>query len=353
VHSGHPVATRSPRDWIQISVTALPGLAAVIALIFTSLSIRATDDQLQITAQGQITDRYNAAITNLGSPSVDVRLGGIYALQRMMQDSPRDQPTVVAVLCAFVRDHANAATVKPPPLPPFPHTRSGPSQVPTDIQAAITVVGTRNTAYDGSTTVVDFTNVDLSGMNLRGEPFFGANLAGANLAGADLFGANLINASLFDANLAYADLIHANLTGAYLFSADLTQAALFGAYLTDANLTGASLTGASLTGANLTGANLTDANLVYANLKFADLFGANLTNASLFEADLTGANLTSAKLSGATGLRVGPPRSPTGSTSTPSATKNLPRWTIVRVRGGVADDAARTQHHVLKVCPLR
>jgi hypothetical protein len=30
-----------------------------------------------------------------------------------MQDSPRDQPTVVAVLCAFVRDHARRATAKP------------------------------------------------------------------------------------------------------------------------------------------------------------------------------------------------------------------------------------------------
>jgi hypothetical protein len=52
------VPTRPPRDWIQISVTALPGLAAVIALIFTSLAIRATGDQLQIAEQGQITGRY-------------------------------------------------------------------------------------------------------------------------------------------------------------------------------------------------------------------------------------------------------------------------------------------------------
>jgi hypothetical protein len=110
-HNAHPrwahqrrTATgRPPRDWIQISITALPGLAAVIALIFTSLAVRATNAQLQITEQGQITDRYNAAITNLGSPSIDVRLGGIYALQRIMQDSRRDQPTIVAVLCAFVR----------------------------------------------------------------------------------------------------------------------------------------------------------------------------------------------------------------------------------------------------------
>ena len=109
----HPKSARQPRDWIQISVTALPGLAAVIALIFTSLAIRATGSpSSRSPEQGQITDRYNAAITNLGSPSVDVRLGGIYALQRIMQDSPRDQPTVVAVLCAFVRDHAHAATAR-------------------------------------------------------------------------------------------------------------------------------------------------------------------------------------------------------------------------------------------------
>src|SRR6266481_5324226 len=105
----HSNPARQQRDWIQISVTALPGLAAVIALIFAWLSINATNHQLQIAELGQITDRYNAPITNLGSPSIDVRLGGIYALQRIMQDSSLDQPTVVAVLCAFVRDHASAA----------------------------------------------------------------------------------------------------------------------------------------------------------------------------------------------------------------------------------------------------
>jgi hypothetical protein len=55
-----------------------------------------------------------------------------YAVQRIMQDSSRDQPTIVAVLCAFVRDHANAATVKSA----HSSTSPAPGQVPTDIQAA-------------------------------------------------------------------------------------------------------------------------------------------------------------------------------------------------------------------------
>ncbi len=206
-------------------MTALPGLAAVIALIFTSLAIRATGDQLQIAEQGQITGRYNAAITNLGSPSVDVRLGGIYALQRIMQDSPRDQPTIVAVLCAFVRDHANAATAKPTHTLRTPQTSLALTHPPTDIQAAVTVVAKRDPAYDGFTVaygstlalpapVVDFNHTQLAGANLAGADLTGADLTGADLTGADLTGADLTGADLTGADLTGADLTGADLTAA-------------------------------------------------------------------------------------------------------------------------------------------
>ena len=259
---------------MQIIVTALPGIAALIALFFTYVSLngqlransdqlQTTKSQLQITEQGQITDRYTAAITDLGSASVDVRLGGIYALQRIMRDSARDQPTVVAVLCAFVRDHAKVATATSAHPSASPHA-SAPSQVPNDIQAALTVVGTRNTTYDtydGSpTVVVDFTGADLSG----------ANLNGAHLTGADLTGADLSGALLGSALLGGATLSATNLSGAFLGSATLSAANLSGAFLNGANLNGANLNGANLTDANLTDANLTDANLGGADLTGAE-----------------------------------------------------------------------------------
>jgi uncharacterized protein YjbI with pentapeptide repeats len=260
----------------------LPGLAAVIALIFTSLSIRATDAQLQITEQGQITDRYNAAISNLGSPSVDVRLGGIYALQRIMQDSFRDQPTVVAVLCAFVRDRATAATVKSARSP-----ASASSRPPTDIQAALTVVISRNIAYDDSVTIVDLTD---------------ANLTGAYLVGADLTGANLVG----------ADLTGAGLTAAHLNGANLNGADLNSTYLRYADLSDAFIRYAHLVGAHLDHAHLKDADLSYADLRSAGFAGADLTGAELNGADLTGADLTGADLNranliGVKGLRNGAP----------------------------------------------
>ena len=201
--------------------------------------LQIANHQLQIAEQGQITDRYNAAITNLGSRSIEVRLGGIYALQRLMQDSPRDQPTIIAVLCAFVRDQtAPGATPTKPPT----------SHLPTDIQAALTVVGTRNTAHDSSTTVVDLDHAQLTSAR------FSLLLGSFHLSGADFFGTDLTRADLSGADLTNAILTGANLTRAYINGPNLT-----GAYLISANLTSAILTGADLSGANLTGTILTGA----------------------------------------------------------------------------------------------
>ncbi len=335
-------------------MTALPGLAAVGAPVFTgiqiSASINGSNAQLQITEQGQITDRYNAAVTNLGSTSVDVRLGGIYALQRIMQDSPRDQPTVVAVLCAFVRDHASAVTARPSTSPPTSAALGGP---PADIQAALTVVGTRNIADDGSATVVDLTDAHLSGADLSGAHLSGADLTGTVFTKANLIGALLSRAHLSDANLSgaflsRAHLSDANLSGAFLSGAFLVDANLSGAFLSradlvDADLSGADLSHAFLVGANFTKANLFetnlsgafgggfffDADLTYAdfsnaNLTYADFSNANLTYADLSNANLTyavlrGADLSGADLAGVRGLRTGTPRSPTSSTPASSA----------------------------------
>jgi len=306
-----PVRTPPQHDWIGIAVAGLPGLAAVIALIFTALSVQATNSQLKLAEQGQITDRYNAAITNLGSASIEVRLGGIYALQRLMQDSPRDQPTVISVLCAFVRDRA------PAPVTPYGSRTTFPPPPSPDVQAALTVVTTRNTANDGHTTVVDLNHAQLAFAQLYHAPFHGANLFGANLIAANLRGAQLGGAHLEGDNLSSADLRGATLTNVDLFGANLSSALLGGAHFDHADLRGANLTDADLTGAQLADADLGSTKLNYARLEHANLIRADLTGAKLIRADLTGAilthanltgaNLTGADLTGAKGIRASPP----------------------------------------------
>lgn len=75
----------------------------------TALTLRAvelSERTVEITEQGQVTDRYTKAIEQLGSDKLDVRIGAIYALERVARDSPRDHPTLMEVLAAFVREHS-------------------------------------------------------------------------------------------------------------------------------------------------------------------------------------------------------------------------------------------------------
>lgn len=87
-------------------IAGLVGLAALGGLVLTARTYR-------LTQQGQITDRYTKAIEQLGAEKLEVRLGGIYALERIAVDSKRDHPTIVEVLSAFVRERAPYAPTKP------------------------------------------------------------------------------------------------------------------------------------------------------------------------------------------------------------------------------------------------
>ncbi len=270
------------------TVTAL---AALGALVFTGVSLSVTQDQNEaqnhLAAQSQYTDRYTKAVEQLGQQGADrlqIRLGGIYALERLARDSPRDQPTILEVLSAFVRtNNPRAANDKDSrPVPPT-----------TDAQAVLTVLGRRDTSHDNST------RLDLSKSNLGSTDLSHANLSTARLGDAYLADANLAGAYLAKANLVGAYLIETNLRDAYLSSANLRSAFLRDAYLRDAYVGQADLRDAYLGDADLSSAYVGDADLSGANLENANLSGANLENANLSGANLSGANLSGANLSGA------------------------------------------------------
>jgi hypothetical protein len=68
------------------------GLLAAGALLFTARSFTLSRRTFELTEQGQVTDRYTKAIEQLGSDKLDVRIGGIYALERIVWDSPKRPP---------------------------------------------------------------------------------------------------------------------------------------------------------------------------------------------------------------------------------------------------------------------
>src|SRR6266540_835390 len=249
-------------------------------------------EQITLAQEGQITERFTRAIDQLGQPGpdrLDVRLGGIYALERIAHDSPTHRLAVFEIFTAFIRSHAPL----PPPLPGEHNANAHTNQVPLlqsrapDIQAALTIIGRRPTHKNDPP--LDLRQTDLREANLGGANLTRAQLGGADLTGADLTAADLTEAWLDEADLTGADLIGADLTEAWLDGADLTGAKLGWANLTEAWLDEADLTGAWLDGANLTGAQLGGADLTEAWLGGADLTGAQLGGAALTGAQLGGA----------------------------------------------------------------
>ena len=94
----------SPADQLKAitdtRTALLAGLAAIGALgtfwlnartqRFTAETLRISEKNFQLTERGHLTDRYAKAIEQLGDDNLDVRLGGIYALEQLATDSPRE-----------------------------------------------------------------------------------------------------------------------------------------------------------------------------------------------------------------------------------------------------------------------
>ncbi|WP_165781236.1 pentapeptide repeat-containing protein [Streptosporangium minutum] len=266
------------------------GLIALVAVYYTATNADTARRTFRLSEQGHVTDRYTKAIEQLGSDKLDIRLGGIYALERIARDSARDHPTVMEVLAAFVREHSRDVATGETGI-----VKSRRPLLRTDLQAALTVIGRRIAGQDPPGMRINLGGADLTGADLTGATLDHATLTGADLTDATLTGVNLTRAWLIGVDLIGADLMGADLTWAWLTDACLTRA-----NLTDANLIGATLGRVDLTGADLTRADLTDADLIGANLTRATLTDTDLANAILGHANLTDADLTDANLTRAT-----------------------------------------------------
>lgn len=229
-------------------------IAIMISILLTAGNFWYTERTLDATRDGQITDRYAKALDQLGADSSkEVRIGAIYALERVAWDSNGYYNIIMALLAAFVREHDPAPDAKPPTEPD------------TDVQTALTVLlghdhpeqlDLHGIRVPGAILKGDLRNTKLTSSDLTGTELIEANLTCVNMHKGDPSCANLTAADLTRATLTLANMTYATLARANLTDADLTDADLTDADLTDADLSGANLTRANLTGTNLAGANL-------------------------------------------------------------------------------------------------
>ncbi len=205
----------------------------------------ATWRQVHVSRESHITERFTRAVDQIGNGDINVRIGGIYALERIAKNSPADRDPIQFLLGAFVRGRLTwpVGAADGPEHP----TTSVNEQLPVmnvrapDVQAAMWVLERRpRTPEDPK---LYLSRVDLRGISLRDARLSRTLFRHSNLARAALTG---------------AQLDHSDFTNADLRRALLDGASLKGTNLSRAHLQGASLRRSDVRGANLRGTDLSD-----------------------------------------------------------------------------------------------
>ncbi len=213
-----------PKDRAELENDARATLAQILGGAFLLFGLYFTWRTIQVSQEGQITERFTRAIDQLGSersngtPNLEVRIGGIYALERIAKDSEQDHRPIMEILSAYVRENAPGSSRERLKKSAIPKEFMPPAGAPddilvelaqrpkpkTDIQAILTVLGRCKSLFKSG----EDKNI---------------NLIRTNLGGANLRAAKLRRTSLWDCNLEHADLNEADLELSNLFGTNLKR----------------------------------------------------------------------------------------------------------------------------------
>ena len=247
------------------------GFFIFLTALISFLNYLQTRRNVTLSEEKQITERFAKAVEMLGHTDIHIRLGAIYALERIANDSDKDYWQIMEILTAYVRVKS-----------PYQYTGNIRQNseyepfvpLPIDIQTVLTVIGRRRNYGEG-----EVHSLDLSGSNLRGARLEEkANLNNVNFMRANLSDVYFKKVELKGVNFYQANLDKANLQQANLSNAELGCTKLSKAILAGANLMGAKLGCADLSYSALEEADFSDAYFVAADILYTSFYNAkNLT----------------------------------------------------------------------------
>ncbi len=284
------------------TITGIGALFGVFLAILRSEENKRQNDvaqqQADIAEQGMVTDRLNKATENLGKsesgePVIEVRLGSLYALERIAQDSIRDHAQIMEILCAYIRNNS-----------PRTDKVDKPEPIREDIQTALTIIGRHESWTRGKKQIqneqkqkfrIDLRNCDLHGIILENANLISANLSQTNLSGATFFNSNLNSVNLKNADMNRMSFMAVKLNNANLKDASLISADLFVVELNNANISNANMRDITANGAKFNNANLYDASLSGAYILHSEFKGADFRGVETEEIFINGCDFLDCK----------------------------------------------------------
>lgn len=262
--------------WSLLTLAAVTAsLGALVALPFTVLKTIYNRRQTHVAEQGHITEQINKAVENLGAtrslrdkdgnevhtPNLEVRIGGILALERISKASPDDHVQIMEILCAYIRENAPKGNERICvwsealyALDQFDDNEDGQlrrisylqlssgelrkwagdlPQPTSDIRQALEVIGRFQRRVSVSRAIsngaelrpdlrIDLRGTNLQRANLKGLNFSGALFNGAQLDGADFSGTSLVEVDFTDASLIAARLDNCQISNPTMCEATIT-----------------------------------------------------------------------------------------------------------------------------------
>ncbi|WP_048126110.1 pentapeptide repeat-containing protein [Methanosarcina sp. WWM596] len=202
----------------------------------TQENLKVTQKNLKVSQEGQITERFTRAVEQLGAidqsgnPAIEIRLGGIYALERISTESEKDYWPIIEILTAYVRKNSSVENQSNENFLTTGYismdiqaNESTHNEVPEvnslslDIEAVITVLGRSKHRYmDKESKCLNLKNTFFKWLTLKDAHFEGTNFSNAHFEGAVLKNAHFEQTDLFRVYFEHGFLIEAHFEHAIL-----------------------------------------------------------------------------------------------------------------------------------------
>lgn len=206
--------------WRSITAQIIGGATVLAGLYSTIDNLKVSNENLSIAQKSSITNRLAKGIELLASDKKEIRIGGAFTLESVMQESKDTYSVIKEIFIGFLEEHSSTTNLSA--------VKKGIRLDFQDVQSVLTILGRRH--HDDT--------LIFRSLYLCDAIFDGAELQNTIFVGADLYGASFVNANL--------------------------QGVVFGKLTGQKYEDGNDKGGAQITNANFTGANLSYADFTYA-----------------------------------------------------------------------------------------